>query len=207
MSVYYYHRDMVKIDEDIFKFVANNSDSMREACLKLHMQYTTFKRHAIRLGVYKPNQGKKGQTKPNVKYIKKSDVLDVLNGVVTRNWTAYQLKNYMLKFGIVENRCDVCGITSWNGHPLNMELHHVDGCPSNNKRENLLLLCPNCHAQTENYRSKNLSARRESVDVELRKFKETLTGNADGNLEPSPKGKVQRLDTEGLSTETYMTKE
>ena len=36
-----------------------------------------------------------------------------------------------------------------------LELHHIDGNHSNNELSNLTLLCPNCHALTDNYRGKN----------------------------------------------------
>ena len=39
-------------------------------------------------------------------------------------------------------------------------------------------------------RAKKLSAQMETSEVESVKFGETLTDNADGNPEPSPKGKV-----------------
>ena len=58
---------------------------------------------------------------------------------------------------------------------------------------------PNCHALTNNYRGKaQLSALSEKRDVECRKFKEALTGHADGNLEPSlrqEEGAETRHDT------------
>ncbi len=51
--------------------------------------------------------------------------------------------------------------------------------------------------------NRNLSALPEREEVEYRKFKEALTGNADGNLEPSlQKRKVQRLDTVHLRIES-----
>lgn len=53
------------------------------------------------------------------------------------------------------NKCSRCGLTSWNGEVLNMELHHIDGNKFNHRLENLEMLCPNCHAQTDNYRAKN----------------------------------------------------
>lgn len=73
-----------------------------------------------------------------------------------------------------------------------MELHHIDGNHTNNLFSNLVLLCPNCQAQTDNYRSKNLSARKEIFEVESRKFREASTVAA-GNPEPSP-------DREGAET-------
>ena len=56
-----------------------------------------------------------------------------------------------LKEGLKENKCELCGISEWNGKPLVMQLHHIDGNNKNNSLENLQLLCPNCHSQTENY--------------------------------------------------------
>lgn len=40
--------------------------------------------------------------------------------------------------------------------PINVELEHIDGNSTNNKLENLMLLCPNCHSQTSTYKSKNI---------------------------------------------------
>ena len=70
---------------------------------------------------------------------------------------------------------------------------------TDNRKENLLLLCPNCHALTDNYRGRaRLSALSEKRDVECRKFKETLADYAEGNLEPSlykEEGAETRHDT------------
>lgn len=50
--------------------------------------------------------------------------------------------------------CEVCGLDSWMGDKIPLEVHHEDGDKSNNERENLTVLCCNCHAQTENWRGK-----------------------------------------------------
>jgi 5-methylcytosine-specific restriction endonuclease McrA len=44
----------------------------------------------------------------------------------------------------------------WCGKPVPLELDHIDGDPENNVRENLRLICPNCHAQTPTYKGKNV---------------------------------------------------
>lgn len=62
------------------------------------------------------------------------------------------LKNRLLKEGYKNNTCEVCGISEWNGKTLGMQLHHIDGNILNNCLENLILICPNCHAQTYNFR-------------------------------------------------------
>lgn len=47
--------------------------------------------------------------------------------------------------------CSICGICSWNNKPLSLDLDHIDGNSENNLPENLRLLCPNCHRQTETW--------------------------------------------------------
>jgi len=84
------------------------------------------------------------------------------------------------------NFCENCGLNEWMGLPIPLEIHHKNGVNTDNRRTNLQLLCPNCHALTEHYRGRaKLSALSERREVECRKFKEALTGKADGNLEPS----------------------
>ena len=61
------------------------------------------------------------------------------------------LKARLISEGLKENRCERCGITEWMGQPLNMELHHVNGDGTDNRLENLQLLCGNCHTQTDNW--------------------------------------------------------
>jgi Zn finger protein HypA/HybF involved in hydrogenase expression len=97
------------------------------------------------------------------------------------------LRKRLLKEKIKEPKCECCGATEWLGKPIALELHHVNGIKDDLRIENLQILCPNCHAFTDNYRGKNQgkSAQKETSDVEPLKLKETLTDNADGNLEPS----------------------
>ncbi len=63
------------------------------------------------------------------------------------------LKSYLLD--IRERKCEVCGITEWMSKPAPLELDHKDGDSANNELDNLRLICPNCHAQTENYKGRN----------------------------------------------------
>ena len=62
----------------------------------------------------------------------------------------------MIKEGYKERKCECCGNSEWLNRPIVLELHHIDGNHSNNALENLQLLCPNCHAITDNFKSKNI---------------------------------------------------
>ena len=51
-------------------------------------------------------------------------------------------------------RCEVCGIDEWRGEKITLEVHHIDGDRSNNTKDNLQVLCPNCHSLTDNWRGR-----------------------------------------------------
>jgi 5-methylcytosine-specific restriction endonuclease McrA len=72
------------------------------------------------------------------------------------HFQTFKLKNRLLKNKIVENKCSICDIEEWNDKKINMELDHIDGNRTNHKLENLRMLCPNCHSQTDTYRAKNI---------------------------------------------------
>jgi hypothetical protein len=48
--------------------------------------------------------------------------------------------------------CEGCGLSEWRGKPIVLELEHKNGDRKDNTRDNLELLCPNCHAQTPTWR-------------------------------------------------------
>jgi 5-methylcytosine-specific restriction endonuclease McrA len=38
-----------------------------------------------------------------------------------------------------------------------LKIYNIDGNGTNNSKENLRFLCPNCHSQTSNYGAKNIN--------------------------------------------------
>ena len=75
--------------------------------------------------------------------------------VVGRRTGRTHLKARLIQEGLKENRCESCGITEWLGKSLGMQLHHLNGDGSDNRIENLQLLCGNCHSQTDTYGGRN----------------------------------------------------
>lgn len=75
--------------------------------------------------------------------------------VVGRRTGRGHLKARLIEARVKENRCEICGVTRWMGKPLSMQLHHKNGDGSDNRLENLELLCANCHSQTDTYGGRN----------------------------------------------------
>lgn len=73
--------------------------------------------------------------------------------------SSYQsnLKKRLIEAELKKDCCEICGIgNEWQGKTLTLQVHHINGNHKDNRIENLQILCPNCHSQTENYCAKNI---------------------------------------------------
>lgn len=81
-------------------------------------------------------------------------ILDGDSSIMRANYSPSAFKDDILKEQ--EGVCAICGMKPmWNGKELVFILDHIDGHASNNKRENLRCICPNCDSQLDTYKSKN----------------------------------------------------
>lgn len=80
--------------------------------------------------------------------------------VLGRRVNRYHLKSRLLAAGLKQHACEDCGIIEWRSQRLSMALHHRNGDGLDNRLENLQVLCPNCHSQTETFGSLNSQRRR-----------------------------------------------
>lgn len=70
------------------------------------------------------------------------------------------LKSRLISQKILEEKCYVCGMEPiWHNKRLVLQLDHINGVHSDNRIENLRLLCPNCHSQTDNFCGKNIKSK------------------------------------------------
>lgn len=70
--------------------------------------------------------------------------------------------------------CENCHYVKWMGKKIPLEVHHIDGDNLNNEIENLQLLCPNCHAQTDNFRNRNRNQSKKRDEISEEDFKKAL---------------------------------
>lgn len=83
------------------------------------------------------------------------------NGEETGSRGDYQISMHIKRylFNKYNNKCVRCGWGETNIYTGNipLEVEHIDGNYQNNKEENLILLCPNCHSLTSTYKGANLN--------------------------------------------------
>lgn len=78
----------------------------------------------------------------------------------------YQISMYIKTylFRKFNSKCARCGWGKINPYTnkIPLEVEHIDGNYKNNDENNLILLCPNCHALTSTYKGANLNKGRKS---------------------------------------------
>ena len=83
----------------------------------------------------------------------------------------YSLSKHIRRYLLEKhnNKCEKCGWGEENPytHKTPLEIHHIDGDYTNNKENNLQVLCPNCHSLTNTYKSHNKNGRKKRKKYNL----------------------------------------
>ena len=67
-----------------------------------------------------------------------------------------RIKRRLIDEGLLVDVCSLCGQRpEWDNRPLVLQLDHRNGNPRDWRIENLRVLCPNCHTQTDTFTSRN----------------------------------------------------
>lgn len=86
----------------------------------------------------------------------KYDLDDILVGKHSE-YKPNRLKHRLYEAGLKQRICEECGLDEeWNGKPITLQLDHVDGNSTNHLLDNLKILCPNCHSQTDTFAGRNV---------------------------------------------------
>lgn len=82
-----------------------------------------------------------------------------------RPYLSNRLKKRLIQEGLKENVCEICGQKAeWNNMPLQLQLDHINGNHNDNRLENLRIICPNCHTQTETFGNKRTKSHKYCID-------------------------------------------
>ena len=68
-------------------------------------------------------------------------------------------------------QCSICKNEKWLDKPMPLELDHINGNSSDNSKENVRMLCPNCHSFTPTYKGRNKGKGRYSRRMRYREGK------------------------------------
>lgn len=123
--------------------------------------------------LYCGNIIKHSKSKRDKKYCSNDCYINYLNDIKINKWKngeetgcdiSGNIKNFLKDFLLkkVNYKCQECGydkLNKYTGKTI-LQIHHIDGDCFNTKEENLKVLCPNCHALTENFGSRNKNSTR-----------------------------------------------
>lgn len=134
--------DILERKDEILEWISQNQ-SKAFMCRELKCKPETLNSYLKIMNIeYVGNQGGKGiKTSNDYKTAK-----EYIQGTCVKS---HILKQKLIRDGIKENKCEICGVSIWQGIQLPLELHHKNGNHFDNSIDNLQILCPNCHSIQE----------------------------------------------------------
>lgn len=134
--------DILERKEEILSWIAEET-TLHEMTVRLKCKHATLRRYLKEMNIeYAGQQSRKGQLKGPNRY-KDSSHYTYRGAPPIKS---HILRGKLIRDGIKQDACELCGNTFWQGIHLPLELHHKDGDHFNNELANLQILCPNCHA-------------------------------------------------------------
>lgn len=147
--------DILEQKERILQWIAEEK-TKAYMCEQLHCKPETLNSYMKKMGIeYAGQQSRKGR---NVGQGYMSALEYLGSGSIIKSHT---LKLKLYRDGLKERKCELCGISQWQGVDLPLELHHKDGDHYNNNLDNLIILCPNCHSIQEGNSGKAVKSKEE----------------------------------------------
>lgn len=154
----------IRYSKELIENACKDSKSIAQVCEKIGLKpvgsnYKTVKKkielYNVDISHFTGKLWNKGLK--NTEKTSRLSLNEILNKNV--NYKPYRLRLRLIEAGIKEEKCEICGYTE------NLELHHINGDHYDNRLENLQILCPNCHAKTDNFRNRNGKNTNEGVKL------------------------------------------
>ena len=149
----------IKYSDEKLQTAVRESKTWKEVCFRITESnnssslQTHFKKRCINLAIdfshFKGLSWNKGNTQST-----KIDLKDMFceNSFVAR----HSVRRYLMGDPKFVHQCELCDNKEWNNEPIPLVLDHINGVRNDNRRENLRFICPNCDAQTDTYKGKNI---------------------------------------------------
>ena len=136
--------DILERKEDILRWIEEERPKAY-MCQQLGCKPETLNSYMKKMGIeYAGQQAKKGQYKGGNDYKPASYYFDNTHPI-----QSHKLKVKLVRDGLKKDECELCGISTWRGVKIPLELHHKNNNHLDNSFENLVILCPNCHSIQE----------------------------------------------------------
>ncbi len=136
--------DIINCRKEI-EFWISQKMSKAYICRELRCRPETLDSYLKKFGLrYQGNKSGEGKRSP----VRKNASEYLFNGSTIN---PYKLKLKLIADNVKRKMCENCEGKICLGIEIPLELHHINGNRFDNRIENLQILCPNCHALTENY--------------------------------------------------------
>ena len=139
------------------KDILNESKSLKESILKFGYKransgtYNIIKKECKLRNIDIPKYNYFGEGL--IEFIKKEkDNSEIF--IENSDYSRSSLKKRIIRDYLIEYKCSGCGLDKWNNKYISLHLEHINGINNDNRIENLTLLCPNCHSQTDTFSGK-----------------------------------------------------